>query len=86
MTREHEADPRAEFTDDDLERWADEAERGFPGARFGKSAPGRPGSVGHDARPFTLRLDHARRSKLDQIARERHTTSSQLVRDLIDNL
>lgn len=86
MTGQHEADHRAEFTEDDLERWADEAERGFPGATFGKSTPGRPVSVGHDARPFTLRLDHARRSKLDQIARQRHTTSSQLVRDLIDDL
>ncbi|WP_277818480.1 hypothetical protein [Cellulosimicrobium arenosum] len=42
--------------------------------------------MGAKARPFTLRLDGARRAKLDEVARERHTTPSQLVRDLIDAL
>ncbi len=74
------------FTDDDLENWAREAEDGFPGARFGSSSPGRPVSVGHDARPVTVRLDADRRLKLDQVARGRHTTVSQVLRDLIDAL
>lgn len=45
------------FTDDDIERWVAEAEAGFPEATFSPSTPGRPVSVGQEARPFTLRLD-----------------------------
>ncbi len=74
------------FSDEDIERWAGEAEAGFPGARFGKSSPGRPVSVGAEAKPFTLRLDLARREKLNEAASSRHVSVSQLVRDLIDSL
>lgn len=74
-----------EFTDADIERWADEHEAGYAGAH-GAVMKGRPISVGHQAKPFTLRLDGARRAKLDQAALERHTTASQLMRDLIDAL
>lgn len=76
------------FTDADLERWADEAEsdKGYVGGHLGPATPGRPISVGHQAKPFTLRLDGARRAKLDHIAHERNTTASQLMRDLIDAL
>lgn len=83
---EHTATGDAPFADADVERWGAEAEAGFEGWRFGKSVAGRPISVGADARPFTLRLDAERRSKLDQIAAQRHTTPSQLMRDLIDTL
>ncbi|WP_420176546.1 CopG family transcriptional regulator [Luteococcus sp. OSA5] len=76
------------FTDEDIELWATEAEseRGYQGGHLGPSRPGRPISVGDQARPFTLRLDAARRAKLDTAARQRRTTASQLVRDLIDAL
>lgn len=76
------------FTDDDVERWAADAEseKGYTGKHLGPSVPGRPISVGAQARPFTLRLDAARRAKLDEAAQERRTTPSQLVRDLIDAL
>ncbi|AXE37660.1 CopG family transcriptional regulator [Acidipropionibacterium virtanenii] len=76
------------FTDDDIERWAEQAESDQPysGPHLGPSAPGRPISVGRRARPFTLRLDAARRAKLDEIAEARHITPSQLMRDLIDAL
>lgn len=76
------------FTDEDIERWAAEAEseRGYDGDHLGPSVPGRPISVGERARPFTLRLDAARRAKLDQVAEARHVTPSQLMRDLIDAL
>ena len=74
------------FTDEDIERWGTEAEAGYPGWKFGTSVPGRPISVGRDAKPFTLRLDADRRAKLDAAARSRHTTASQLVRKLIDAL
>ena len=76
----------AEYTDEDIERWGAEAEAGFRGWKFGKSVAGRPISVGAEARPFTLRLDAERRAKLNEIAQERHTTPSQLMRDLIDAL
>ncbi|MDF2045325.1 MULTISPECIES: CopG family transcriptional regulator [Microbacterium] len=76
------------FTDDDIEAWAAEAEseKGYTGGHLGPSQPGRPVSVGAKARPFTLRLDAARRAKLDEVAHDRHTTPSQLMRDLIDAL
>ena len=76
------------FTDEDIEQWATEAEseKGYTGGHLGPSVPGRPISVGAHARPFTLRLDAARRAKLDEVAQERHVTPSQLMRDLIDAL
>lgn len=76
------------FTDEDIERWAAkaESETGYAGKHLGPSVPGRPISVGAKARPFTLRLDAARRAKLDEAAQERHTTPSQLMRELIDAL
>lgn len=78
----------APFTDEDIERWAAEAEseQGYAGKHLGPSVPGRPISVGAQARPFTVRLDAARRAKLDEVAQERHTTASQLMRELIDAL
>jgi predicted transcriptional regulator len=74
------------FTDQDMEKWAAQTERGYTGGHLGRATAGRPVSVGQRARPFTLRLDTARRAKLDQIAHQRETSVSQLVRDLIDAL
>lgn len=76
------------FTDADIEQWAAEAEseHGYTGKHLAPSQPGRPISVGERAKPFTLRLDAARRAKLDEVAHERHTTPSQLMRELIDAL
>lgn len=76
------------FTDEDIERWVGnaESENGYTGKHLGPSQPGRPISVGHRAKPFTLRLDAARRAKLDEAAQQRHTTPSQLMRELIDAL
>lgn len=76
------------FTDEDIERWAAEAEseKGYTGKHLGPSVPGRPTSVCAPTRKFTLRLDAERRAKLDEVARERRITASQLMRDLIDSL
>jgi hypothetical protein len=82
----HTAADGTEFTDTDLERWAEDAEGGFVGARFGRATPGRPASVGADARPLTIRLDAQRRAKLVARAEEQHTNVSQVLRDLIDAL
>lgn len=76
------------FTDEDIERWAAEAEgeKGCTGKHLGRSVPGRPTSVCAPTRKFTLRLDAVRRAKLNEVARERRITASQLMRDLIDSL
>lgn len=73
-----------EFADEDIERWAAEAEseEGYTGGHLGPSRPGRPVSVGEKVQPFTLRLDNARRAKLDRVAHARQTTVSQLMREL----
>lgn len=80
------------FTDKDIEHWAaeDEKEEGYDGAWAGEPMPaggafgGRPVTVGENVRPFTLRLDEARRAKLDELANAQHITVSELIRDLID--
>lgn len=86
MTAKHTAANGTVFTDADIEDWAEQAEAGLPGARFGTSSPGRPVSVGEGAKPLTIRLDAERRAKLDKIAQDRQTTVSQLMRALIDTL
>lgn len=85
MTKHTAADGTA-FTDADLERWAQDAEDGFLDARFGRATPGRPVSIGTDARPLTIRLDARRRAKLVERAEQQHTNVSQVLRDLIDAL
>ncbi|MHA3723535.1 CopG family transcriptional regulator [Leucobacter sp. HY1910] len=74
------------FTDEDVERWAadDESDAGYTGGHLGPSRAGRPVSVGADVRPVTVRLDAARRAKLEALARSHQTSISQTVRDLID--
>ena len=54
----------ATFTDEDLERWGNEAETDVPysGRHLGSSVSGRPISVGVGAKPFILCLDRSRRS------------------------
>lgn len=76
------------FTDEDIERWAAEAEseQGYTGGHIGASIPDRPVSVGAESKPFTLRLDANRRAKLDTVAKQRHITPADLMRDLIDTL
>lgn len=63
-----------------------EEERGHLGGHLGPAGSGRPITVGAQVRPFTIRLDAARRAKLDETAQRRRTTSCQLMRDLIDTL
>lgn len=76
----------ASFSDADVERWGEQAEHGYSGGHLGVSQPGRPVSVGADARPFTLRLDAHRRAKLRAEAKRKGETESQVMRDLIDAL
>ena len=62
----------AMITDEDLERWENEAEDGVPydGKHLGSSVAGRPISVGVGAKPFTLRPDRSRRTKLGEVSYE----------------
>ncbi|MDR0483483.1 MAG: ribbon-helix-helix domain-containing protein [Cellulomonadaceae bacterium] len=74
----------ATYSDADLEQWGAQAEAGFVGWKFGKPSPGRPVSVGPDARPLSIRMDATRRAKVESLAAARQITPSQLVRELID--
>lgn len=77
-----------DFTDDDLEAWAAQAEspEGYSGGHIGPAKAGRPVSIGAQVRPFTFRVDAARRAKLHKVAAEQGTTVSALLRRLIDSL
>lgn len=76
------------FAEEDIERWAavQESAEGYVGGHLGPSRPGRPVSVGADVRPVTVRLDAARRAKLEELARSRQVSVSQAVRELIDGI
>lgn len=88
MTETNTAVDGTTSTEDAVGRWAvdAESEEGYRGGHTGPAVVGRPVSVGHQVKPSTLRLDGARRAKLDDVARARHISASQLVRDLIDAL
>jgi len=73
------------YSEADLERRSWEAANGMPGWEFvGKPTPGRPVSVGAKAKPFTIRLDEVRRAKVENEAKTRHISTSDLMRELID--
>ena len=76
------------YNDEQVEQWAkvQESEAEYRGKHLTPAMPGRPVSVGKNAHPFTIRLDEARRNKINTIAKELGTTPSHLVRDLIDAL
>jgi len=76
------------YTDDDIEQWAAAAESGqYPGRPGPVIRGGRPLTVGEaTSTPFTVRLDPARRSKVEETAHVRNTTAAQVLRDLIDSL
>lgn len=82
----HKAADGSTFTDEDIERWVQEHERGYEGAHLTPPRIGRPISVGQNVRPFTIRLDEARRERLRSAAAERNLTPSELMRELIDTL
>lgn len=86
--KEHTDATGVKFTEADIERWAAEEESpgGYSGGHLGPARPGRPVSVGADVRPVTVRLDAARRAKLEELARKRKTSVSQAIRELIDAL
>ena len=68
-----------------LDRWAEKADAGHLPGTPGPIHRGRPLSVGEEpAEPVTIRLDARRRLKLEQLARARHVSQAQVVRDLLD--
>ncbi|WIB62979.1 CopG family transcriptional regulator [Curtobacterium sp. MCBD17_040] len=80
------------FTDADLDRWADEADAGFPNAQFGPShagspaRPGRPKTLGDDVTRITVRVNSRERSILKAKADAQHLSTSALLREMINNL
>ena len=73
------------FTDADIERWASDIEAGHLPGRPGPVTRGRPLAVGAEpAEPVTIRLDRARRDKLARLAKSRHVSKSQVIRELLD--
>ena len=68
-----------------LDDWFERAEAGeLPGSP-GPTHPGRPLSIGDEvATPVTIRLDGARRRKLEQLATTGGVSKAQIMRDLLD--
>ncbi|MFD2840241.1 CopG family transcriptional regulator [Populibacterium corticicola] len=79
---------RVPFTDEDIEEWAAEAETstGYTGKHLGLPVAGDPTSADPQTHTIALHLDTARLAKLNEAAQKRHTTPSQLMRELIDAL
>jgi predicted transcriptional regulator len=68
-----------------IDEWADAAERGELPGKPGPVRKGRPVVVGRGAnRTVGLRLDEQRFLKLQQLAKDRHTNKSEVMRQLID--
>lgn len=72
------------FSEADVDRWAREAEVGFPGATFGKVRAGRPPALGDDVKRITVRLSAVQRARLLARAKREHTSVSEVLRHLVD--
>ena len=70
------------FTDEDIERWAEEAEAGWLGIEFGPLVPGPPVKDGEKPRPFTKLFCYLRYLKVRKIVRKMNDTESQEERNL----
>ena len=75
-----------QFTDEDIERWAAEveSEEGPPLTFVEAPRKGRPRSVGEEADVMSFRIDLPRRQKLQNIAKTKGVSASDVVRELID--
>ena len=68
-----------------LAAWVADAEAGNLPGKPGPVRRGRPLSIGEEvAVPVTIRLDPARRLKLQRLADARHVSRAQVVRELLD--
>jgi len=68
-----------------LDEWFEQAEAGELPGTPGPTHPGRPLSIGDEAAtPLTVRLDGARRRKLEHLAKTRRVSKAQVMRDLLD--
>jgi len=64
------------FTDDDLERWADDIERGV--------LPGEPGPITDGPMLNVVPLDDAHRAKAEELAEQRGLSIGEFMCQLID--
>jgi len=68
-----------------LDDWSEQSETGNLPGRPGPIRPGRPLGIGDEvATPVTVRLDAARRRKLEQLAKTSQVSKAQIMRDLLD--
>ena len=66
------------YTDEDIERWAEEAEAGWPGVQFGPPTPGPLTFPGAKPRPFPIRLYYRIRFlRARRMIRKMNATESQ---------
>ncbi|WOQ16714.1 toxin-antitoxin system protein [Raineyella sp. W15-4] len=76
-------------TDVDVERWADEAEAGFPGETFGpaRRGPGRPPAARPRVRRVQVRVDADTYQQISEaVARRGETVSQYLLRLVREDL
>ena len=71
------------ITQSDIERMADEAERGYGDAGLRHAGRGRPSLGDGPARAVQARLDPQLHAALEQRAKEDHKTSSEIVREAL---
>lgn len=73
-------------TDEQIEEWAAEAERGYDVAALKKRGRGRPGRGAEASQVIALRLTPDEVAALDARAAREHKSRSQLIRDAISTL
>lgn len=70
-------------SEDQIEKWADEAEAGFDVAVLKKRGRGRPGRGSSAAQLVGLRLTPEELAALDEAAARRHLTRSEAIREAL---
>ena len=71
------------ITQSDIERMADEAERGYGDAQLRRAGRGRPSLGDAPAKAVQARLDPQLHAALEQRAKADHKTSSEIVREAL---
>lgn len=66
--------------DEQIRRWADEAERGYDAGELARRGRGRPGRGAEPARVVAVRLTKEELQSLDRIAAREHISRSQVIR------
>ena len=81
--REDETINGVPVTEDQIQTWADEAERGYDVVELKKRGRGRPGRGAAPSQVIALRLTTEELSELDARAAREHKTRSEAIRDAL---